>query len=169
MKKITLVIALMAMSLFGANAQVFEQGKGNLNFGVGFGSPFIYSGSKSTLPPISLSYEHGVSEKIGIGGLIGYAASSYEFQTYNLDPNSSALYTNIKTTYSYFIIGARGNYHFVNKDNLDVYAGAMLGYNVASAKTKETPDDPYYNWDSGSIGGLVFGGHLGLQIGRAHV
>jgi hypothetical protein len=163
MKKFTLMFALIAMTVLGAHAQVFEQGSGNLNFGIGFGSPFIFASSKSTLPPISASYEYGVTEKIGVGGLIGYTASSYEFQTLNLDPNSSSLYTNIKTTYSYLIIGARGNYHFVNKDKIDVYAGAMLGYNVASAKTKETPDDPFYNYDTGSIGGFAIGGHLGLR------
>jgi hypothetical protein len=168
MKKITLVIAFLAISVLGANAQVFQKGSGNLNLGIGFGSPFVYGGSESNIPPISASYELGVSDKIGIGGLVGYTSSSLDFDnivySYDIDGNINGVIPGTATyTWSYLIIGARGNYHFVNKDKIDVYAGAMLGYNIVSSSIETTPNDPDYVDADFSVSGLAYGGHLGVR------
>lgn len=158
MKKVLSIAALCA-GLFvaaTATAQVYEQGKNIIHAGVGFGSAYYGTagaGTASYTPPIHVSFEHGLKEKIGIGGLIGMTGSKY------VSTIPGGEYT-IK--YSYIVVGVRGAYHFYNEGKLDAYAGAMLGYNIASATTSATgPFASFYNAAAPSVGGVAFGGFVG--------
>jgi hypothetical protein len=130
MKKLVFLAFAIVLTTI-SSAQTFEQGGKYLHFGIGFGSPYALSGAKMGLPPVHTSLEIGVTENIGVGGLIGYNTAKYE---------SSFLSDTYTWKYSYLLIGARGAYHFVNFDKADVYAGAMIGYNVVSAKFETTSD-----------------------------
>ncbi|MEZ4800516.1 MAG: outer membrane beta-barrel protein [Flavobacteriales bacterium] len=121
MKKL-LFMLIAAFVSTAAFSQTFEQGSNRLHLGVGFGSAYAISGATSYTPPIHLSFEHGISEKIGVGALIGYTGAK----------TTVPFFGDIK--YSYIIVGARGQYHFLSEDKYDVYGGAMLGYNIASVK-----------------------------------
>jgi opacity protein-like surface antigen len=62
-----------------------------------------------------------ITENISIGGFIGAYSARYELPNiFFVDEDH--------INYSFFNIGALGNYHFVNNDQWNVYAGATLGY-----------------------------------------
>ena len=68
MKRLALILVLALAGQILAQGQQFKKADGALNVGIGLGTG-LYSGPlyKMTIPPISISYEHGVSEKLGIG------------------------------------------------------------------------------------------------------
>jgi hypothetical protein len=127
-----LVVLVLSVSnvAFGQNA--YLKGDKLLHAGLGFGLAGIYG--PSTLPPISIGYEYGFEDKISLGGIAGFAGSKYG--------SSYGDYT-----YSYFIVGGRGGYHFLENDKkLDAYAGVMLGYSIVSfSKPSALPIAGIYN------------------------
>lgn len=151
MKKVLLSLIVAIVSTF-ATAQHFENGSKFLHVGVGVLSPYAYSGSKMGVPPVHASLEIGVTDKIGVGGLIGYTTSKYEAAFWN---------SKYSWKYTYLIIGARGNYHFYQDDKFDVYGGAMLGYNVASAKFESTDKSIEAFITEPKVGGVAFGVYAG--------
>jgi hypothetical protein len=135
MKKINvLLFALFSSLAIATQAQTFNKGDKVLNVGIGLGSVYGYAGYGSSLPPLSASFEVGITDKVGIGrvGVGGiFAYSKYG------DSNFSV---------SNIIIGARGLYHFdFDVEKLDVYGGVMLGYNIVSTS-------PDYSTISGGFG-----------------
>lgn len=158
MKKIaiTLFAAFMALSL-SAQDNLLTKGEKVLNLGIGLGST-LYSGSgyKSTIPPISASFEVGVKDdvldvgSIGVGGYLGYASSKWEYSYYG--GTWGYKYTN-------FILGARGSFHYPLVEKLDTYTGLMIGFNVVSAKETGTID-PLYNYNA-STSGLIWSWYAG--------
>ncbi|MFI3294141.1 MAG: outer membrane beta-barrel protein [Rikenellaceae bacterium] len=92
---------------------------------------------------MSVSYEQGITENIGVGGIVGLGIDKESIGVYDM-------------TYTNILIGVRGNYHFNISDSFDVYAGLILGYNAASASSD--PD----GWDV-SVGGMIFGGQVGTR------
>ncbi len=131
MKKIAMILVVVFGVQLMASGQPFEKGDKAINVGIGIGSA-LYSGKyyKMRIPPISLSYEQGITNKlgigyIGVGGYLGISGSKWETEvagdTYGWQ-------------YTYFVIGARGAYHFDLVDDLDIYAGLILGVNIISSK-----------------------------------
>ncbi|MEW6652134.1 MAG: outer membrane beta-barrel protein [Bacteroidota bacterium] len=122
MKKVMLTLAVIALlASSAALAQGYNQKGKVLNVGAGFG--FGVEGD-ATLPPLSVGLQFGLTDKISVGGIVGYAGSKYEL---------ALLGKPYEWKYSYIIIGARGEYHFMEPNNkLDAYAGATVGYNVVS-------------------------------------
>jgi hypothetical protein len=128
MKKLFAIVAMAAIIGLSANAQenLFFKGDQVINIGLGLGST-VYTGTyyKTSIPPVSISFEQGVKEGvlekgvIGVGGYMGY--SSYKWE-----------YTNYGWKYSNFIIGARGTFHYPLLDKIDTYTGILLGYRVVS-------------------------------------
>jgi hypothetical protein len=125
MKKInllmmTLVIAAFFISATGKAQEV--KGKNFVNAGIGIGTyGFVGTGGL----PITASFEHGFTDKISAGLTGGLVQRSY--------------YSDWK--YKYFVIGARGSYHFnevlnVTNPKLDVYGGISLFYRGWSVKYK---------------------------------
>lgn len=118
--------------LMGASAQnTFDKGDIVLNLGVGFGNTLYGSGYKTTVPPISASFEYGIIDNlfdskssIGVGGYFGYSESKYEL--------NGPSYSDFK--YSNALFGARGSFHYAFVEKLDTYSGVSLGYNVVSSK-----------------------------------
>lgn len=124
-KTLLFAVALFLISNITLLAEdTFNKDKSNLNVGVGFGSALW---GDPVLPPISASYEIGwpsdsteVLQKASIGGYVGFSMTESEY--------SWGIYS-----YTHIIVGARGSYHFYNTDNLDLYAGGMIGYNIVSS------------------------------------
>jgi hypothetical protein len=151
MKKVLVLLATVLLVTVliapGSSAQE-KKGETVITGGLGLGYPGVYG--SSGMPPIFISVDHAVVPKISIGGIVSYSTSSYSF-------------TDDKWSYSYIFIGARGAYHWgeVLKDvkNIDLYAGATLGYHIVSAKFsgKDEKLHPY------SAGGSFFGG--GFYVG----
>ena len=131
MKKIALILVIILGGGLVTQGQQFTKSTGALNVGIGIGTG-LYSGSfyKMTIPPISLSYHHGVSEKLGIGyisvgGYVAISGSKWEYD--------DALY-NYGWKYTYITVGPRAAYHFDVVDALDLYAGLLVGVNIVSSK-----------------------------------
>jgi hypothetical protein len=128
-KHYLLLLVILSISLTG-NAQPFVKGDKVINVGLGIGST-LYSGVgyKMGMPPLSASFEVGVTELgpgiLGVGGYFGIASYKWE---------DSWGGTTYGWKYSNVIIGARGNYHYSFAEKLDTYAGLMLGYNIVSSK-----------------------------------
>jgi len=116
MKKIILLFTISALITSICNAQqaAYSQGDNLLNVGIGINS--YYSGGI----PIGASYEKGITDAISAGVGLDYLSDTYG------EAGNSYKFTAI-----YF--GVRGSYHFnellnITNDNIDIYAGATLGY-----------------------------------------
>lgn len=134
MKKTLLITAFVLTSLLSVSAQNFEKGNSMINLSLGLGSYFTSgSGYNTTIPPIEGSYEYMVSENISGGAFVGVYGSKYET---NFD-----LAFNFSSKFSYIYGGVLGNYHFVNDDKFNAYAGIKLGYTSASTSTGSNNDD----------------------------
>lgn len=142
-----LVFVLTASLSFG---QTYKKGVTNLNAGVSIGGLAGFYG-ESDFPPLSLGLQFGIHEKISVGGIIGYASSSYDLGFFGNN--------NYTWTYRYIIVGARGEYHFVDVDvkDFDLYAGLTIGYNIVSV------DEPsgYTGFYTAEASYLLYGFHAG--------
>lgn len=128
-----------------ASAQSFDKGTTAVNLGIGLGGyrySYLtgYSSNYSVSPAMNASIEHGVGylgdAVIGIGGYLGYKTAKYEYT--NNYSNRSYHYDRRWTN---TVVGLRGSVHyneFHSNDQLDLYAGLMLGYNIGSYKDKST-------------------------------
>ena len=140
MKKLLIFFSAITISISAfSQSPAFEKSDLVFNAGIGFGSFLYGTGYSTTLPAISLSGEYGIVDdlwtdrlNLGVGGYIGYASSKYESAWF------SGTYR-VRTNYT--LIGARGAFHYTFVDNLDVYAGALLGYNIVSI-TEESVNLP---------------------------
>lgn len=148
MRKLVLLIAVVALFSVVSNAQeMFEKGTQVVKVGLGINGHGI---------PLEVSYEKGIVNDflevkglvLGVGANLGY----YGYKE-NFGGNLSWKYTNV-------IVAGRALVHYKFIDQLDTYAGIMLGYNVAKAK--------YDGVNSGflqtpTVGGIVYGGLLGAR------
>lgn len=126
MKKLVLLYAAIFFLGFNSHAQEFESGTNVINVGLGLGGEFGSFLTTSVSPGFSVSYERGIWDiggpgVISLGGFLGSKAYRYETQ-------------GIDSRWSYTTLGFRGAYHYngLNVENLDVYGGAMLAYNIAN-------------------------------------
>lgn len=148
--KTTILILLALFIASGAYAQPFQKGTTAANVGIGLGTAL--GGLGKARPAISASVDHGVWDiggpgVISLGGYIG---------------NTGYKYTDLGYTakWNYTIVGVRGAYHYIGFSNvpkLDVYGGAMLGYNIA--RYSSDVDDDYLATSYGS--GIGLSGFLG--------
>jgi len=157
----SLAVALLmfiALSFLSAQASLFNRGDKLLGLGVGLGSTLYASGTgySTAVPPISISYEQAVADRIfkkgvlGVGGYVGYSLFKSRF---NIDQ------VTFGWNYHNFIVGAGGVIHYPFVKNLDTFIGAMIGYNIASAS--EYGDPGIYT--PVSTGGLVLSGYVGAR------
>ena len=134
MKKFIIGCSLFCFIALQASAQIptFTLSDNVLNLGVGFGGSWYpgyglgYTGVSRT-PIFSASFEHCIIQNvwdakssIGAGGLIGYSSISWKDSDWRIN--------NI-------FIGGRGALHYAFVDNLDVYAGLMVGYKFVTHNT----------------------------------
>lgn len=146
MKKTKLLIAALFIVSSLISASVYAQdnsvkGKKFLNAGVGLGT-FGLSGTGGL--PITASFEQGVTDEISAGVFGGMVRTNF-----------SSFYK-----YRYYIIGARGSYHFnellkVANPKLDVYGGASLFYRGYSLKYEYHDDENNKVKTSGGTIGLA--------------
>ena len=134
MKKIFVYVLVAFFATSFAIAQEFNKGTNVINVGIGLGGHFDTFNSPSQSPSISASFERGIWEipgpgVISLGGYLGYKSYKYD----NDD------------RWNYTIVGVRGAYHYngLNVDKLDVYAGAMLSYNILSYDNTYTASGSY--------------------------
>ena len=121
-----LFLTLLLVSIMSAKAQVYEKGTNVASAGIGLGSSIAGYTYGSQTPGISLQYERGIAEAgpgvISLGGYLGFKSYKYNYGT------------DFTEKWKYTIIGIRGAYHLtgLNVENLDLYGGLMLSYNILS-------------------------------------
>jgi hypothetical protein len=114
--------------------------------------PRVGIGANGSSLALGGGYEYGITDVIGIGGLVDYYQYSY-----------SAL-GGFGGKYTYIVFGPQGNYHFTKilklDSKLDPFAGLVLAYEHISWKW----DNAYYGrvW-SPSASGITLGGQVGLR------
>jgi hypothetical protein len=167
MKKLSLLMVFCFLVFASAQSQGdnFGEGSSAINVGIGFGNT-MYTGAGYSIgfPSISASYEYGIVEVpmgdqlkgiVGIGGLVGVGGSKYDFSYWNWG---------YKVNTTYFLVAARGNYHFIFHDKFDPYAGIILGYYFGNSKVTYDgnwpPGTPGYNENDGGFHG---GGYVGAR------
>ena len=143
MRSFLLMIVTIFFMVNDMTAQSFEKGQKDINLGLGLGNILINpTNAHNIIPPVTGSFDYGITDAISIGGQISYAGARWSYSgsewcNYGIGKgNYYKNYNNYTDTYtwSFYIIGARAAYHFaqlINIDNLDVYAGVMTGYNIA--------------------------------------
>jgi hypothetical protein len=139
---IVLLVAAVALpGVASAQDNAWHQKDMVLSAGMGFGMYGLYG--SSSLPPIFVSFETGVAEKITVGGIVAYAGSSEDF-TYG------------SWKYTYIIISARGAYHFLEHNpRWDVYAGLGPEYVIVSNSVTYT-NSFYQQYGGYSASGSYF-------------
>ena len=164
LSKPLLAFALTASSGLAARAQ-FTSGDNILGAGIGIGGAYSNVGFNSGVsqsPAIGLHFDHGMGTlgpgEWGLGGYVGYKHLSYT------ERNST--YWTYDYSWTYFIIGARGTWHYNDwhTDKLDTYAGVMLAYNAVTYKDN-TNYGSYSYLNTYSYGGsyVGFSGLLGAR------
>jgi hypothetical protein len=146
-KKVSLfVAALFLLSTITFAQKAYQEGSNVINAGIGLGATYWGSGYSNGVSLVG-SYEHGVTDNISVGGILGYSHSSYS--------GNSGTYT-FTSSATGLLVGVRGSYHFLTTDVLDPYAGADLGYVIVSSS---------YSDNAGNVGGSgVKGSGLGFGI-----
>lgn len=152
MKKLPLLAPILFLSLL-AHSQVFEKGTNVVSAGIGLGSSILSYSGASQSPALSLQYERGVWDiggpgVISLGGYLGYKGYSYSGSEGGYDFSEKWHYT---------IVGVRSAYHYngLKLENIDLYAGVMLSYNVLS----------YSYSDNAGTGGFSGTGSYGSTVG----
>ncbi len=160
MKKVLWVVVAYFLSFSYGNAQepVFTTDNQVINLGLGLGSTLYGFGYHTLIPPVSISYEKGIKDdvidkgSIGVGPYIGFASAQYKYR----DP-----YGSYKWTYTNFILGGRASFHYPILDDLDTYAGILLGFDFVGSRYTATG---LYETtvQSAALGsGLVWSGYVG--------
>jgi outer membrane protein W len=168
MKKTLIVSAILTLAfsakIFAQDGEpAYAQGASSVSVGYGFVSPFktlfklsnAFGASSgvtakfSSLGPIGLTYEYGVSEKISVGMQVAYGTlKNIQTEKDGLGAGKDYIVTQKMDQISAII---RGNYHLGSSDKFDPYIGLGLGY--GNFKFKSTSNDPndtpsdlaYYN------------------------
>lgn len=171
MKNIVIKITILLLSggTFVIKAQSFQKKQMDLNLGVGLGNTIVAGGGTNVFPPLSVSVEYGITDDISIGGYLGFTGASYNFSGWENcgKGNGNGQYYTDTYKWSYFILGARGAYHFgrfIKVDKLDVYAGLMLGDDFAHYSYSTTSTCPdHIRYSSPTYGGFVFSVYGGAR------
>ena len=144
-----LIYSILAVGLLfsttAVSAQAFSVGTKHLSLGVGFGGYFSYAyfGDFSSTPTIFIAYDQGIIDELGpgnlgVGGFLAYKSSKYDYSYVNYSQTG---------TWTDFVIGARGTYHWpLDNEKIDLYGALSLGLAFQSYKFES--DDPFYdNYD----------------------
>lgn len=148
MKKLAVLLLLVAVMAGMASAQGYEMGKTSVGPLLGIGPNGLAIGGQG---------EYGFNKNISIGGLVSYSSKSEKYDYW---------YYSYTWKLTYITIGAQGNYHFKPAQQFDPFVGLIVGYDIVSA-TVEWDDPTYESYYGNSVGAaaseLVIGGNIGAN------
>lgn len=125
MKKTILYLCALVFTANLCVAQEFNVGTNVISGGIGLGGNFGSYNTSTQTPGFSINYERGIWDAgpgvVSLGGYVGTKTYKYK-------------YSNSVDKWSYTIVGVKGAYHYngFEVENLDVYGGVLLSYNVLS-------------------------------------
>ena len=141
-RKLLLIVTVLFVTLSNLKAQdVFNKGTIAVNASIGLSNyNYGYGSYGIGLPPISAAVDVGIVDgliadraSVGVGGYAGLSSYSYKYYDY------------YKENMTRMCFGVRGTFHFQLTDNLDTYAGVMLGLYTYSYKYSYNPAYDYYS------------------------
>lgn len=94
-----------------------------------------YISSHKTSPMYNLGVDYGLGEKFSVGVAVGFQTAKIQF---------SDLYTtndNYYDSWKRILIAARGDYYIIAKENISLYTGLKLGFNMYTVTTNLPPSD----------------------------
>ncbi|MEJ7609983.1 MAG: OmpW family outer membrane protein [Ferruginibacter sp.] len=161
MKKFLFATAIMIFAATAVSAQdseggAYSKGQSTVAIGYGFISPYknlfkftnLFAGpgesSKySSIGPVGLTYEYGISDKISMGLQVAYGQNkNVSTEKDGISAGKDYIVTSKLTQISAIL---RGNYHFGSSSKFDPYVGLGLGY--GNFKYETTSNDPADNND----------------------
>lgn len=126
-----LSFATLAVAVFSQNHS-FKKGQKELGFGIGFisSASFDIEGYdlKTKVPPISFTYDIGITDDISLGAYLGYAKQDAYTTLTNFQTGDD--YYGHAQTLTHTIIGGRAIYHQALYQDFDTYVGVMLGFDI---------------------------------------
>lgn len=132
--------AIKAQTSFSTDSHVLHGGLGLRSYGGNFG----LNTSVNSFPILSVTYDQGIIDNLGIGNLgVGGGIGMKFYSANGLNANWTRIF-----------LGARGTYHFdfVNSESFDFYVGGMAGFYFETTNNKDV-----YNTNSRSFGGPIAG------------
>ncbi len=156
-KRIFFMVLLLTGILFGQQSYKVVQ--------VGGGVGLVGVDGSVTLPPVTLMFDYITEQNLSFG-FVGGRASTKWTNTIQLLNYSTFEYENYEYgyEYGYTFFAARGGYHFVNNEKIDVYAGLLLGYVVVSASAILPENIPENLVPSASTNYMLYGGFGGIRL-----
>src|ERR1700737_77119 len=144
-QRLLLGLFLMTFSISTVSMAQNVKGSNFVNAGIGIGT-FGFSGTGGL--PVTLSFEHGFTDKISAGACLAMVHTTYA--------------TDWK--YSYYLFGVKGSYHFneelkITNPKVDVYGGASIFYR--GYRVKYTGPDNQK--ETASAGGMAIAIHAGAR------
>ena len=160
MKKVIFTLAVMFACVSASMAQedVFQKGDMVLGVGVGIGNRLIGTGYSTTIPPIIIMGEYGITDAliqktgkgfVGVGGYFAYTTNKYKYSG-----------SDYGWKYSNMIIAGRGAFHYQFVDKLDTYAGVIAGFNISSSSWYGSTGHDY---KADSNGGFIYSTFVGAR------
>lgn len=121
----------------------FKKGRTDISFLAGVLPTFLMDGAKINLPPTSVGFDAMLGNNYSIGIQMGLSSSTTR--------NESVFEEGRRYRNDFYFVGIRNAVHCdCQMDKLDLYGGAMLGYNLSLISV-----------ENGSFGELE--NHLGIE------
>ena len=159
--------SLMTLGLILGSISLFSQtatGKLNLSAGVGVVPTFLSDNATVNTPPLSIRLAYQVSPMFQLSGYAGYSSSTTT-SPFFISDGIQTLVSNKQTMF-----GLRGEMRKELNKKIDVYGGALLGYNIKSIRefnmnTNETvtrdPEGPTPFNPNQPKGSMLYAGFVG--------
>lgn len=133
------------LSAPGGSAQVL---KGSNQLDIGYGWPnypkellspgILFGGSdRSGIGPFTLTYHYAVSRRLTIGLQGGYTYAQSSWQVTLYDPSGNGVSKGAFARLAIIDGGLKADYHFLESERYDFYAGMMAGAAFMTGKANE--------------------------------
>ncbi len=167
MKKILLssvLMALFCMISISSEAQVkkpnriFKQGQFDVYSSIGLAPTFLADKGKSIVPPIILGADYMVSDNFSLGLSLGHSVTQTKQELF-----SDGLFGTWRN--STFEASAKAGLHVTRFDNMSIYGGFTLNYNLAriTASHEEMDEIAHHRGILPERSTFVPGGYIGFK------
>jgi hypothetical protein len=163
MKKLLMLFSTVLLSIWSTKAfaqdsggKCYDESTHLINLGVGLTGTYHHFDNRhgyshGRTPAFIFVYEQPLKNKvgpgyIGIGPYLSFqnAHQRYDYDWYYNGKNDPYYYEH---NWNYFVIAARGAYHWdvLNSSKAELYAGTIIGVRVHQYTYKDNNPDPNYN------------------------
>lgn len=113
--------------------RIFKKGQSDVQIGVGLVPTYFMDKAKMIVPPVSLEFNHLLSDHFSLGAYAGHSVSQSK-------PGITSDGIPQSVQNKHFQFGLKGGIHITKWDNFDWYGGFMLAYNHSKFKAVDNSD-----------------------------